>query len=161
MPLKELNLLIFALIGLDTIIIILFIFLIRRLKHFNKMKSFHRTVKMYESLIRDTDKVTAEFREQMGKKHHLIRKLNEQLDKRIIDLNSLLNRADVLLSSRRNKVADKNGNMVNYRNQQMEIMALAEEGRSAEEIANRLSIPKEEVKLILNLTKRFTRIDRG
>jgi len=154
----DLQSLILAQIGIDIIIIIFFIFLIRRLRNSNKGKSFDKVAKIFESLLTDADKVTGRFKEQLEEKHHLIRSLNEQLDKRIISLNVLLNRADVLLSSHGKKAAEGNDNTVSLSSQQTEILGLAKEGYGVEEIANTLSIPKGEVKLVLNLKKKFSQI---
>jgi len=69
----------------------------------------------------------------------------------------LLNRADILLSQRRRK-ADVNNKPVSLDSQQTEIIGLAKEGHRAEEIATLLSIPEGEVKLVLDLKKKFSQI---
>ncbi|MBW2001250.1 MAG: hypothetical protein JRI30_01885 [Deltaproteobacteria bacterium] len=143
--------LILAQIGIDIIIVIAFILLIRRLKPSHKGKSFDKVIKIFEPLLTDTDKIAGQFKEQLEEKHLLIRRLNEQLDKRIISLNVLLNRADVLLSH--------NDKPVSLDSQQTEIISLAEKGHRAEEIATLLSIPEGEVKLVLDLKKKFSQID--
>lgn len=153
----ELKFLILAQIGIDIIIVVAFIFLIRRLKSSHKDKSFDKLVKIFEPLLTNADKIAGQFKEQLEEKHLLIRRLNEQLDKRIISLNVLLNRADLLLSQRRRK-ADVNNKQVSLDSQQTEIIGLAKEGHRAEEIASLLSIPEGEVKLVLDLKKKFSQI---
>jgi DNA-binding NarL/FixJ family response regulator len=152
-----LKFLILAQIGIDIIIIIIFLLLIRRFRYLNKGKSFDNIVTIFESLFTDAYKITGQFKEQLQEKHHSIKRLNEQLDKRIISLNVLLNRADVLLSRRR-QTADSNDKPISLDSQQTEIMALAKEGHGVEEIATTLSIPKGEVKLVLDLKKKFSQI---
>lgn len=154
----ELKSLILAQIGIDIIIVVVFIFLIRRLKSSHKGKSFDKAVKIFEPLLANADKIAGQFKEQLEEKHLLIRRLNEQLDKRIISLNLLLNRADVLLSRRRGK-ADVSNKPVSLDSQQTQIIGLAKEGHRAEEIATILSIPEGEVKLVLDLKKKFSQIE--
>ena len=145
-------------IGIDIIIVVVFIFLIRRLKSFHKDKSIDKVVKIFEPILTDADKTAGQFKEQLEEKHILIRRLNEQLDKRIISLNVLLNRADLLLSQHRQKT-DVNNKPVSLDSQQTEIIGLAKKGHRAEEIATLLSIPEGEVKLVLDLKKKFSQID--
>lgn len=154
----ELHFLILAQIGIDITIIIFFVFLIRRIRHANTGKSFNKVAKVFESLLADADKVAGRFKQQVEEKHHVIKTLNEQLDKRIISLNVLLNRADVLLSSHGERAAEGNDNPISLSSQQTEIIGLAKEGHGVEEIANMLSIPKGEVKLILDLREKFSQI---
>jgi len=153
----ELKSLLLAQIGIDIIIVVAFILLIRRLKSSHKTKSFDKVVKIFERLLTNADKIAGQFKEQLEEKHLLIRRLNEQLDKRIISLNVLLNRADILLSRRRRKVGI-NEKPVSLDSQQTEIIGLAKEGHQADEIATLLSIPEGEVKLVLDLKKKFSQI---
>ena len=157
MSLIGLKSLILAQIGIDIIIIVVFIFFIRRFRYLNKGMSFDNIVKIFESLFTDADKIAGQFKEQLEEKHHLIKRLNEQLDKRIISLNVLLNRADVLLSGH-SRTADIDDKPISLDSQQTEIMALAKEGHRIEEIATTLSIPKGEVKLVIDLKKKFSQI---
>jgi len=155
MSFVELKFLILAQIGIDITIIIVFIFLVRRLRYLNKDKL--KVVKVFESILTDADKTAGQFKEQLEEKHHLIKRLNEQLDKRIVSLNMLLNRADVLLSHGRQS-AEVNDNPVSLNRQQTEVIELAKEGHRLEEIANMLSIPKGEVKLVLDLKKKLSQM---
>ena len=147
---------ILAQIGIDITIIIVFIFLVRRLRYPNKDKS-KKVVKVFESILADADKIAEQFKEQLEEKHHLIKRLNEQLDKRIVSLNMLLNRADILLSHGRQS-AEVNDNPVSLNRQQTEVIELAKEGHRVEEIANMLSIPKGEVSLVLDLKKKLSQM---
>jgi len=153
----DLKFLILAQIGIDIIIVVVFIFLIRRLKSSHKNKSFYKVVKIFEPLLTNADKIAGQFKEQLEEKHILIRRLNEQLDKRIISLNVLLNRADVLLSQHRRQ-DDVNNKPVSLDSQQTEIIGLAKKGHRAKEIATLLSIPEGEVKLVLDLKNKFSQI---
>ncbi len=158
MSLMELKFLILAQIGIDIIIVVVFVFLIRRLRHVNKTNPLHKGVKMFESLLTDADRVAGQFKEQLEEKHRLVNRLSEQLDKRIISVNVLLNRADVLLSSLPKEGNDAGDKPISTSTRQAEILELANQGRNSQEIAGILSIPKEEVKLVLDLKKKLSQI---
>ncbi len=158
MSLMELKFLTFTQLGIDLIIVIVFIFLIKRFKHFNKGPSFDSPTKVFESLLIDAEKMAGQFKGQLEEKQRLIQSLNEQLDKRIISLNVLLNRADVLLSSQGEGAAGSNENSATIDGHQTEIIKLAREGQSAEKIAQTLSIPQGEVRLVLDLKHKFSQM---
>ena len=154
MSLTGLQFLIFAQIAIDLTIIIVFVFLLRKLRHFNRSTSFDKALKLFESFLTDADNTAQEFKGQLEEKQHLAKRLNEQLDNRITSLNVLLNRADVLLSSSGNQGTHGSEVSVSLNSQQTKILELAEDGHSAEEIATTLSIPKEEVNLVLDLRRK-------
>ncbi|HUU40252.1 MAG TPA: hypothetical protein VMW42_04870 [Desulfatiglandales bacterium] len=154
----DLKALIFFQIGIDIAIVFLFVFLIRRFKDSGKGESLDKAIKTFESLITDADKIAGQFKEQLERKHRVIKSLNEQLDKRIISLNLLLNRTDVLLSTHGKKAGESDDEQVSFKMQEEKIIALAGKGHKVEEIATMLSIPKEGVRLILDLKKKSSRI---
>ena len=80
----ELKYLILAQIGIDIAIIIVFVFLIKRLRFFNIESTLIKKLKIYESFLSDADKISGQFKEQLEKKDYLIKKLNEQLNKKIL-----------------------------------------------------------------------------
>jgi len=82
MSLIELKLLIWALIGIDFIIVVVFVYLIIKFKNINNNKPLDSALKMLESLLIDADKITVAFREQLAEKQDFLRQLNEQLDKK-------------------------------------------------------------------------------
>lgn len=157
MPLMELKFLVLAQIAIDIIVVFVFIFLIRKFRDFNKDNSFNKPAKIFESLLTDADKMAGQFKEQLEEKHHLIKKLNKELDRRIISINILLNRADILLSHGK-EAAGADDKPASLDTQQTEIIKLAKQGHRLEKIADMLSIPKGEVKLVLDLNKKFSRM---
>lgn len=161
MSIIELKFLIFSQLGIDIILILVFVIVIRRLKSFNRMKSFDRTIGAFQSFVSDADKIAVQFNDQLTEKNHLIKSLNEQMDKRIGSLNILLNRADILLSPKGEDVGGNDNKAISSNNHQREIIAMAKEGCEVDEIANRLSIPKGEVKLVLDLKKTFYQSDKS
>jgi hypothetical protein len=158
MPVIDVQVLILAQIGIDIGIVILLLFIIRRFRHSSRAKAFHKAVTILESLLTDADKLAHQFDDQLEEKHRLIKKLNEQLDSRINGLTMLLQRTDTMLSSPLQGVADSQGTLHSLNTQAQEIMGLANNGYGLEEIAERLSIPKEEVKLILDLKEKLSQI---
>lgn len=152
----DLKFLILAQIGIDFAIVIFFVLLIRKLRPINNAKSLHKGTKMFESLLVDADKISGQLREELEEKHQLINGLNEKLDKRVMSLNVLLNRADALLSSYDRGPADAKDNPMFFKSQEKEILKLAKRGIDLEKIAQILTIPKGEVKLVLDLSKKRT-----
>jgi hypothetical protein len=154
MPLPGLKVLIFAQIALDLTIVLVFVYLLWKLRHFNKGTSFDKTLKLFESLLAEADKTAVAFKGQLEEKQHLVKRLNDELDNRITRLNVLLNRADVLLSSRSNQGIHESEFSVSLNSQPTKILEMSEDGHTAEEIATTLSIPKEEVNLVLDLKRK-------
>jgi len=159
MAFTDLTFLIFVQIGIDIAIIIVFIFLIKRLKTFTTDSSLDNGVKILETVLADADNTAARFKEQLAEKNLLINKLGKELDKKIMSINVLLNRADALLSNQI-QTEDISEKPALHNSQKREIIKLAQEGRDLESIAEILSIPKGEVMLVLNLKKKINQLSR-
>ena len=163
MSLVQLELLILVLIATDFIIIVYFIVLTRKLKFFNSAESFDKQIKIFESLLVDADKISDNLRKVQKEKHQTIKELNEKLDKRIVRLKELLKKADTGLYSFNKKLVnadgkgegDTNKTSVSPESRGKEIIKLARKGCNIEKIAGTLSVPREEVKLILDLNKKL------
>ncbi len=145
------ELLILTQIGIDIVVVSIFIVLIKRLRSIHRNSVSHNDLKEYESLLIEADKVSARFKEQLEEKQRLIMRLTKQLDKKIMSLNVNLNRADALLHP--NLTANGDRHFVSAQDSQKKIMNLAHEGCTPENIADTLAIPKEEVLLVLDLNK--------
>lgn len=146
----DLKYLIVILISIDIVLMAICIFLIRKIRLIPKAEVFEQGISLFESLLGDADKVSGQFKEQIRMKYNLIKKLSVQLDSRLERMNVMLNRADILLAEDKEiSKADKPAGIFSRR--QNEIVELAGKGCSVEEIANRLLIPKGEVKLVLDL----------
>ena len=94
----------------------------------------------------------------LQEKKEIVKTLNEHLEKRVKSLNSLLNRTDALLYNQRavnQDVYDKDS----FKNHTEEIVQLAKEGFDLDYIADNLSIPKEEVMLVLDLKKKISQLE--
>jgi hypothetical protein len=145
----------FMQIGIDAAIIVVFILLIRKLKIFKRDPSLNQGLKIFESLLTDADNTAIQFKAQLAEKNLLINKLNKELDKKILSINVLLNRADALLSNQI-QTGDAGEPPVLSSSQEKEIIELAQKGHNLESIADTLSIPKGEVMLVLNLKQKVT-----
>ena len=150
MALFDLKFLMFMQIGIDVAIVVVFILLIKKLKTFKRDSSLNQGLTIFESLLTDADNTAIQFKEQLAEKNLLINKLNKKLDKKIMSLNVLLNRADALLSDQI-QTSDAGEPSILSVSQEKEIIRLAQKGHNLESIADMLSIPKGEVMLVLNL----------
>jgi Family of unknown function (DUF6115) len=158
MPYVELKLLVFVQIGIDMIVVIAFLFLLKRLREINRNPILNKGLTAFESLLSDANHVTAEFAEQLQEKKNLIKRVNEQLDGKVSSLTLLLNRADVVLSH--HPQANENGKATStVRQHEKEIVKLAKKGLGIAPIADALAISKEEVKLVLDFKKKMIQLN--
>ena len=159
MNLFELKYLIVSQLSIDFAIFVVFIFLIRRLRFLDKgSSSLNSKLKIYESFLTDADNISVKFKEMLQEKKNIIKKLNEQLEKRINNLNTLLNRADALLFKHRQSNQDDYV-QDSLKNHTKKIIELAKEGFDLDYISESLVIPKEEVMLVLDLKKKISQLD--
>ena len=159
MNLFELKYLIFSQLSIDFAIFVVFIFLIRRLRLLDKgSSSLNSKLKMYESFLTDADNTSVKFKGMLQEKKDIIKNLNEQLEKRIKSLTTLLNRTDDQLFKHRQ--SNQDGYVQNsLTNHTKKIVELAKEGFDLDYIAESLAIPKEEVMLVLDLKKKISQLD--
>ena len=159
MNLFELKYLIVLQLAIDFAIFVVFILLIRRLRFLDKgSSSLNSKLKIYESFLKDADNISVKFKEMLKEKKDIINKLNEQLEKRIKNLNTLLNRADALLFKHRQSNQDVHV-QDSLTNHTKKIVELAKEGFDLDYISESLVIPKEEVMLVLDLKKKISPLD--
>ena len=155
----ELKHLILLQLAIDFGIFVVFIFLIRRLRFLDKgSSSLNTKLKMYESFLTDADNTSVKFKGMLQEKKDIIKNLNEQLEKRIKSLNTLLNRTETLLFKHRQSNQDGyvQDSLKNHTNK---IVELAKKGFDLDHIAESLVIPKEEVMLVLDLKKKICQLD--
>lgn len=158
MAIFDIKYLIILLICIDIFMIITCACLIRKIRLIPKTERFEEGIRIFESLLNDADQVSGCFSEQVKTKYDMINKISAQLDRRIDSINVLLNRADIILSynDKKDNLADCPTKSILLK--QKEIIELDGKGCDVDEIANRLLIPKGEVKLILDLNKKIDRI---
>ena len=130
-------------------------------------------IEMLEPLVTESRKAALSFDEQIKEKKRLLKELNDALDSRIISINLLLSRADALqnkLEERQNQTRQSFplANDFNLKSsseavidQQNQIIEMYNQNFDIDSIAQRLSIPKGEVQLVIDLKKRFTAMEKN
>ena len=135
-----------------------------------------------EPLLRDSEAAADQFDESLKEKKRLIKGLNDALDSRIISLNLLLSRADAADTARsrafsmdaapprsRDLALDSpspldgcppspGGDVFDQQNQ---ILNFFDRGMGIDDIAARLSMPKGEVQLVVDLKKKFAGLEHS
>ena len=155
MNVMALKYLIILQLSIDCAIFVVFIFLMIRLRSFNKDSTLNEKLKRYESLLRDADEMSERFNKMLKEKKDIVINVNEHLDKRIKSLHALLNRTDALIFNHRSGNPD-NSVQNSLKNHNKEIIRLAQEGFDPDHIADSLFISKEEVMLVLDLKKKIS-----
>lgn len=159
MNLMALKYLILIQISIDLVIFVVFIFLVIRLRSFNKDTSLNEMLKRYELLLTEAADMSVKFNEMLQEKRDIAKKVNEHLDKRISSLNAMLNRTDALLFNHRLSNQEESVKH-NLKSHNEDIIKLAEKGFDPDFIADSLYISKEEVMLVLDLKKKISKIKR-
>lgn len=147
----DLKFLIYTQIGIDIVIIVVFILLIKKISFFKENSLLNKGLDKYESMLCDAVRISEQFKEQLEEKKHMIKMLNQKLEKRITSLNMMLNRTDALLFHNRQYENVDRGFLNHHKK---EILKLEKQGHSSEQIADTLSISREEVMLVLDLKKK-------
>ncbi|MCP4118217.1 MAG: hypothetical protein GY737_23025 [Desulfobacteraceae bacterium] len=167
---------------IDLVLLGLFMVLFKRLKSLGKEKpdpdnraevaeeagrTASQIIDMLEPLVKEADAAAASFDQQIRDKKNLIGGLNDSLDSRIISINLLLSRAEAMLDRAANASQSPAGGSAtplaqvrdafeeDVFDQQQSIVDLYEQGLDVDAIASRLSMPKGEVKIVINLKKKF------
>ncbi len=134
-------------------------------------ESAREILDMLEPLVMESKKAALSFDDQIREKRKLSKNLNDALDTRIISINLLLSRADVLqkkLEERQRTIQhepvlktvlpSREGNVVDQQNQ---IIDLYYQKADVDSIAQRLSLPKGEVQLVIDLKEKFIAMEQG
>lgn len=142
------------------ILLFLMVFYIKKMKTSVKDEvsklALEEIIEMLEPLLKEANETAQLFEGQIKEKSNLVAKLNEKLDSRIISLNLLLNRSETYLLS----MEPSSGyNHHNADDQQESILSMHAKGLDSEQIAQKLSMPKGEVDLVINLKKMFVSME--
>ncbi len=161
MQILQVNHLIFILIGIDILFFGVLILLFKQLRQIKQNNLLTNEIELFESLIRDSDETAGQFNEQLKGKVQFIKKLNHKLDKRIGSLNLLLNRSNLALSAYTQTSTEGQDKQPQVKSRRRKILELAQDGNSAEAIATKLSIPRGEVRLTLNMQRTLGSESKG
>ena len=144
-----------------------------RIDQENSEKTANEIIEMLEPFVRES-KVTADsFDKQIKEKRKLINELNESLDSRIISINLLIGRAEAAKEDLRNlkievarqpiqqlPVIQSSGLPDNVLDQQNSIIDMYNRGFDIDAIVSKLSMPKGEVKLVIDLKEKFKAMEQ-
>ncbi len=132
---------------------------------------------MLEAVVVDAKAAAENFEEQIQEKRQLSKALNDALDSRIISINLLLSRAKTLhekLESQQDKIIQQAGSLcpqtnvqpsrqtsrVNVLDQQQQIIDMYYRKKDVDSIADALSIPREEVRMVIELKEKFIAMEK-
>ena len=155
----ELKFLIMLQIAMDVGIIVLFVFLIRRAVPPGGEKSLEAAAGVFESLLSDAEAVTDRLREEIREKERLLEQVNEKLDMRVSGLKRLLERAEALVPLEGEAGLRDTERAGSCRRNERKILLMADDGIDPGTIAERLSIPRDEVAFVLDLSRKRARPD--
>jgi hypothetical protein len=136
-------------------------------------ESAREILSLLEPLVVESQKAALSFDEQIREKRKLSKDLNDALDTRIISINLLLSRADSLqkkLEDRQNIIQQtapafnttpSPPGENNVLDQQNQIIDLYRQRTDVDTIAEKLSIPKGEVQLVIDLKEKFIAMEKG
>ncbi len=172
-----------AILFLINFIFIIFLFLlVKKVNHLNSGDLIHGQsddnqedfghvsgsavdiVEILEPLVKESKKVVLTFDEQIKEKKRLIKELNDALDSRIISINLLLSRADALqkkMEEKQNRSRFQPSSASTVFDQQNQIIDMYNQNFDVDSIAQRLSIPKGEVLLVIDLKKKFVALEKS
>lgn len=122
-----------------------------------------KIIELLEPLVDESRKTALLFDEQIKEKKRLIKELNDALDSRIISINLLLSRADAL-QKRLEEKKGRQGPEVSSeaaQDQQNQIIEMYNQHLNIDAIAQKLSIPKGEVQLVIDLKKKFVAMENN
>jgi F0F1-type ATP synthase membrane subunit b/b' len=141
MPGVDLEVVVLALILIDVFIVIVFFVLIWKLKHFHVEDTLNQKIDSLESLLEDADQLSKHLLSTLAEKHQILTQMDEKFEQRIEQLGRLTARAEQTAGSLETVTRDQ------------EIHQLHQKGMDPEMIAQKLSIPREKVSLVLNMQK--------
>ncbi|MEA1967412.1 MAG: hypothetical protein U9N77_04250 [Thermodesulfobacteriota bacterium] len=139
-------------------------------------------IAMLEPLVAEAEAAAKSFDGQIKEKKTLINGVNDALDSRIISINLLLSRADALYRAQKDSRIPDSAFMHNHSqnvphnpafmqnssqdtsrddvvDQQKNIIELYNQGFGIEAIASKLAMPKGEVQLVVNLKRKFLKME--
>lgn len=149
--------LVILLVGLDLAMILCGIVLLKKIRAAAKSESLMKSAEILESLISEGEKIADEWGSQLAEKRLLLKTLNEALDKRIASLKRLAKARSLQGPGRSDSYVSGAGLLKRHTE---EIHRLDQQGFRADDIAERLALPKAEVRLVMDLEKRLTPVQK-
>jgi len=144
------------LVGLDLAMMVGGILLLKRIRAVGKSDSIRKSAELLESLIAEGDKMADDWSSQLTEKRLLLKTLNEALDNRIASMKRLFKKAQALQGPPRTDLFSRSPGLMKGHGK--EILRLTKQGCRVDDIAERLALPKAEVRLVMDLEKRLSQI---
>ncbi len=141
---------------IDLVLVVLILYLLSNLKSGIKRdvskEAYENVVGLIEPLLKEAETSSNAFERQLKDKNRIINDLNEKLDRRIISLNLLLSRAEKYHSS---FIKELSRTKTHANGRKETILKMYEFGETTDAISKKLSMPKGEVELVVDLKKSF------
>ena len=134
-----------------------FVLFIHRVKRWGGKENLLKATELFESIVTDSNKVAEQWQAELEEKQEVMRRLKEQIDRKIATLQLLCNRTESLVHASPEN-PDGSAKSAALGGRERKIITLARDGRGTAEIAGRLALAKEEVELVLGLEKRLARL---
>lgn len=123
----------------------------RRMETESVRAVYTQVLSLLEPVLADAKSVADAFDGHVAEKRLLVTDLNQNLERRIASLNLLLNRADALMSRQHPSAVEEESAEQRITEARQKILQLSAKGLSVDQIAERLSLPKGEVALVVGL----------
>lgn len=124
----------------------------RRRMESESVKAVHTQVlSLLEPVLAEAKSVADAFDGHVAEKRLLVTELNESLEKRIASLKLLLNRADAIMARKQQPPEEEETAEQRITESRKKVLQLAAKGLSVDQIAERLTLPKGEVALVVGL----------
>jgi CRP-like cAMP-binding protein len=131
-----------ALIFIDLFLVVLFMALIWKLRHFDVEDTFNQKIRALETLLADADQLSGTLLKTLDDKHRILQQMDEKFEQRIARLELLMEQADQTAGSLEAVTTDQ------------QIHRFFQDGMTTEQIAEKLAVPREKVTLVLNMQKK-------
>jgi len=142
MPVMELEWVVLALILIDLFVVMVFVVLIWKLKHFDVEDMFNQKIQTLETLLSDADQLSGTLLKTLEDKHRILQQMDEKFEQRIAHLELLMEQADQTVGSLEAVTTDQ------------QIHQFFQDGMTTDDIAEKLAVPREKVTLVLNMQKK-------
>ncbi len=142
-------------IGIDVIILGLLV-VVMRVRKPKISKKHEELVASFEKIVEETAEISRKFEVNLGKRQELLQQITLKLDERLQEGQKLCARLEQLSRVQTETAAIRHASKADsiiHTSDQQKVLALAQKGLTAAEIAKRLKRPVGEVELILNLRK--------
>jgi len=142
MPVMELEWVVLALILIDLFVVMVFVVLLWKLKHFDVEDMFNQKTQILETLLSDADQLSGTLLKTLEDKHRILQQMDEKFEQRIAHLELLMEQADQTVGSLEAVTTDQ------------QIHQFFQDGMTTDDIAEKLAVPREKVTLVLNMQKK-------